>query len=91
MLHSGIARGVLTVHADILLTTGIDPGRCTGVVVDKVGTALWGMTLFPAGREFACSGRSRRGGHHAYFGGIGDGLTGGGGTGGSGGGTTFFR
>src|SRR3954447_17142805 len=91
MLDSGVAGGVLTVHADILLTTGVDPGCCSGVVVDEVRTAFGGVTLFPARGEFTgscCGGGS---GHHAYFGGIGDGLTTRGGARWSGGGTTFFR
>lgn len=92
MLDSGVSGGVLAVHADILLTTGVDPGCCSGVVVDKVRAAFGGVTLFPARGEFTCSGGGGSGGHHAYFGGIGDGLASGGGGGGwSGRVTTFFR
>lgn len=40
--------GVLCIHADELLSTGIDPGSGASIMIDEIGTAFRGISLLPA-------------------------------------------
>jgi len=55
---------ILAIHANVLLSAGIDPGCCPGVMVDEVSASFRCMALFPSRWKLtsACSGGSRR--HH---------------------------
>lgn len=55
---------VLAVHADELLSAGIDPGRGASVVIDKVWSSFRSPALFPARRELTGARASGAGVHH---------------------------
>jgi hypothetical protein len=44
-----------------LLTTRVDPGGCTGIVIDEIRSTFGSESLFPSGRERTCTGSCRHG------------------------------
>lgn len=57
---------VLSIHANVLLTSRVDPRGCSRIVINKVGATFWGLPLFPACGQFAstsCRGSCR---HHRH-------------------------